>query len=149
MHLHSDPFTPIEHVLFLHWFNVPVSDIRQNVPCSVTDDKLLAISLFTMKYILSGATACALPRVELRTMQCSSHISRLLFLVRRHETEVKLCGLSPRERGRYLSAKLMSNLRIEGCRVVSATHPRGRNLRFLDRSRYFFFQVVPQLYSGG
>jgi hypothetical protein len=25
----------------------------------------------------------------------------------------------------------------------------GRNLGFLDRSRYFFFQVTPQLYSRG
>jgi hypothetical protein len=38
-------------------------------------------------------------------------------------------------------------LRIEGCRVVSAADPYGRILRFLDRSRYFFFQVAPQLYS--
>jgi hypothetical protein len=31
--------------------------------------------------------------------------------------------------------------------VVSVTDPYGRNLGFLDRSRYFFFQVAPQLYS--
>jgi hypothetical protein len=36
-----------------------------------------------------------------------------------------------------------------GCRVVSVTDPRGRILRFLDRSRYFFSQVAPQLYSWG
>jgi hypothetical protein len=36
-----------------------------------------------------------------------------------------------------------------GCRVVSATDPYGRILGFLDRSRYYFFQVVPQLYSRG
>jgi hypothetical protein len=33
--------------------------------------------------------------------------------------------------------------------VVSVTNPYGRNLAFLDRSRYFFFQVAPQLYSRG
>jgi hypothetical protein len=33
------------------------------------------------------------------------------------------------------------------CRVISATDPYGRNLGFLDRSRYFFFQVAPQSYS--
>jgi hypothetical protein len=27
--------------------------------------------------------------------------------------------------------------------------PYGRNLYFLDRSRYFFLQVAPQLYSRG
>jgi hypothetical protein len=36
-----------------------------------------------------------------------------------------------------------------GCRVVSVTDPRGHNLGFLDRSRYFFFQVAPHLYSRG
>jgi hypothetical protein len=35
------------------------------------------------------------------------------------------------------------------CRVVSATDPHGRILDFLDRSRYFFLQVAPQLYSRG
>jgi hypothetical protein len=30
--------------------------------------------------------------------------------------------------------------------VVSATHPHGRILGFLDRSRYYFFQAAPQLY---
>jgi hypothetical protein len=36
-----------------------------------------------------------------------------------------------------------------GCHVVSVTDPYGRILGFLDRSRYFFFQVAPQLYSRG
>jgi hypothetical protein len=33
--------------------------------------------------------------------------------------------------------------------VVSAADPYGRNLGFLDRSCYFFFQRAPQLYSRG
>jgi hypothetical protein len=36
-----------------------------------------------------------------------------------------------------------------GCRVVSVTDPHGRIIGFLDRSRYYFFQVAPQLYSRG
>jgi hypothetical protein len=36
-----------------------------------------------------------------------------------------------------------------GCHVVSVTNHYGRILGFLDRSRYFFFQVAPQLYSRG
>jgi hypothetical protein len=32
---------------------------------------------------------------------------------------------------------------------VSATDPYGRNLGFLDRDRYYFFQASPQLYSRG
>jgi hypothetical protein len=35
------------------------------------------------------------------------------------------------------------------CHVVSVTDPYGRILGFLDRSRYFFFEVAPQLYSRG
>jgi hypothetical protein len=31
--------------------------------------------------------------------------------------------------------------------MVSVTVPYGRNLGFLDRSHYFFFQAAPQLYS--
>jgi hypothetical protein len=34
-------------------------------------------------------------------------------------------------------------------RVVSVADPYGRILGFLDRDRYFFFQVAPQLYSRG
>jgi hypothetical protein len=36
-----------------------------------------------------------------------------------------------------------------GYRLVSVTNSYGRILGFLDRSRYFFFQVSPQLYSRG
>jgi hypothetical protein len=34
-------------------------------------------------------------------------------------------------------------------RVVCVTDPYGRILGFLDQSRYFFFQVAPQLYTRG
>jgi hypothetical protein len=52
-------------------------------------------------------------------------------------------------RVRSLLAKLVPTLPDRGCCVVSATDPHGRNLGFLDRSRYYFFQVAPQLYSRG
>jgi hypothetical protein len=48
-----------------------------------------------------------------------------------------------------LWAKLVPTSVDRGCRVVSWTDPYGRNLDFLDRSCYYFFQVVPQLYSRG
>jgi hypothetical protein len=35
------------------------------------------------------------------------------------------------------------------CHVVSVTNPYGRILGFLDRSRYYCFQVAPQLHSRG
>jgi hypothetical protein len=48
---------------------------------------------------------------------------------------------------RRLSAKLVPTFVNRGCRVVSATDPHGRTLGFLDRSRYYFFQISPQLYA--
>jgi hypothetical protein len=48
-----------------------------------------------------------------------------------------------------LSAKLVPTFEHRGCHVVSVTDPYGRNLGFLDRSRYFLFQVAPHLYSRG
>jgi hypothetical protein len=50
---------------------------------------------------------------------------------------------------RRLSAKLVPTFADRRCRVVSTTDPHGRILGFLDRSRYYFFQVAPQLYSQG
>jgi hypothetical protein len=49
----------------------------------------------------------------------------------------------------HLSGKLVPTFADRGCHVVSVTNPYGSNLDFLDRSRYFFFQVATQLYSRG
>jgi CBS-domain-containing membrane protein len=46
---------------------------------------------------------------------------------------------------RRLSAKLVLTFADGRYHVVSVTDPYGRILGFLDRSRYFFFQVAPQL----
>jgi hypothetical protein len=48
---------------------------------------------------------------------------------------------------RRSSTKLVPTSEDKGCRVVSATDSHGRMLGFLDRSRYLFFKVAPQLYS--
>jgi hypothetical protein len=50
---------------------------------------------------------------------------------------------------RRVSAKLVPTFADRGCCVVSATDPHGRILGLLDRSRYYFFQVAPQLNSWG
>jgi hypothetical protein len=50
---------------------------------------------------------------------------------------------------RLLSVKLVRTFADRGCHVVSMTDPYGHILGFLGRSRYFFFQVVPHLYSRG
>jgi hypothetical protein len=48
-----------------------------------------------------------------------------------------------------LSAKLVPTVADRVSHVVSVTGPYGRILGILDLSRYFFFQVAPQLYSLG
>jgi hypothetical protein len=47
---------------------------------------------------------------------------------------------------RLLSAKLVSTFVDGGFNVVSVTDRYARILGFLNRSRYFFFQVAPQLW---
>jgi hypothetical protein len=46
-----------------------------------------------------------------------------------------------------LVGKVNATFADGGCHVVSAADPYDRNLGFSDWSRYFFFQVAPQLYS--
>jgi hypothetical protein len=50
---------------------------------------------------------------------------------------------------RCLLANLVPTFANRGYCVVSTTDPYGRILGFQDRSPYYFFQVVPQLYSRG
>jgi CBS-domain-containing membrane protein len=50
---------------------------------------------------------------------------------------------------RCFTTKLVAIFTDGECHVVSVTDPNGHILGFLDRSRYFFFQVVPQLHSRG
>jgi hypothetical protein len=69
-------------------------------------------------------------------------------------SKLKLHGLSPR--ANYTDRATAACLRSDwptfadrGCHVVSVTDPYGRIFGFLDRGRYFFYQVAPQLYSRG
>jgi hypothetical protein len=48
-----------------------------------------------------------------------------------------------------LLAKVVPTFADRGCHVVSVMDPYDRILGFLDRSRYFFFQVPTRLYSRG
>jgi hypothetical protein len=49
----------------------------------------------------------------------------------------------------HLCLKLVPTFADRGCHVVSVTDSYGCILGFLNRSRYFFFQVASQLYSRG
>jgi hypothetical protein len=48
-----------------------------------------------------------------------------------------------------LSAKLVPTFADREFHVVSVTDPYGRNLGFIDRSRYFFILIAPQSYPRG
>jgi hypothetical protein len=54
-----------------------------------------------------------------------------------------------RPNDRSFLSKLLPTFADRGSHVGSVTDPYGLILGFLDRSRYFFFQVAPQLYSRG
>jgi hypothetical protein len=54
-----------------------------------------------------------------------------------------------RSSDRRLSAKVVPTFAYRVCHVVSVTDHYGRILDFIDRSRYVFFQVAPQLFSRG
>jgi hypothetical protein len=59
------------------------------------------------------------------------------------QTRKKLRGLSPQAN---YAGEVSANFCGEGA-TWSAWRPYDRILGFLERSRYFFFQVAPQLYS--
>jgi hypothetical protein len=107
-----------------------------------------------------GMQPPVLPGRYVHTAAASSEFSHTLAwcLVGSAGTQLsknKLRGLSPsaselyRPSSHLLSAKLVPTFANRGCRVVSVTDSYGSILVFLDRSRYFFFQVAPQLYSRG
>jgi hypothetical protein len=84
----------------------------------------------------------SLETASLNILKIKPFISELIK--RRH-------GFNPRASYTYrrLSAKLIATFADRRCRMVSAADLYCRNLDFLDWSRYFFFQVAPQLYSRG
>jgi hypothetical protein len=55
----------------------------------------------------------------------------------------------PTERPPLVREDSANFLADRGCHVVSATISYARFLGFIDRNRYYFFQVAPRLYSRG
>jgi hypothetical protein len=53
----------------------------------------------------------------------------------------------PTERSPLVGEVIANICRSTGVAESAQRIPYGRNLNFPDRSRYFFFQVAPQLYS--
>jgi hypothetical protein len=70
-------------------------------------------------------------------------------LSRRAVNEQEQTPWSESASDRHLSANLVPSFADRGCHIVIVTDTYGRILGFLYRNHYFFFQVAPQLYSGG
>jgi hypothetical protein len=85
----------------------------------------LMLDIFALRKVMSNAS-------------CETRSHNYFFLVKLY-----------RQSDRRLSAKLVPTFADRWCHVVSVTDPYGRILGSLDRSRYFFFQIAPQLYSQG
>jgi hypothetical protein len=79
------------------------------------------------------------PGLETRSRQTTKFRAVLYKQTLWPESASELCPPSDR----CLSAKLVPTFADRGCWAVSKMDP------FLDRSRYCFFQVAPQLYSRG
>jgi hypothetical protein len=60
-----------------------------------------------------------------------------------------VCEQTIRPTERRLLAKLVPTSADRECYMVGVTDPHGRILGFIDRNRYYFFQIAPQLYSRG
>jgi hypothetical protein len=70
------------------------------------------------------------------------------MFIHQHKKLTKVCGLSPRVNYTARStAKLVPTFADRGSHVVSTMDLQGCILASLDRSRYYFFQIAPQLYS--
>jgi hypothetical protein len=121
-------------------------------------------TLYQLKLALTSPTGCgrSVGIVRLRTKTtkfsfslrqvfCTSCTGRALFWpVNSHSSMALQSAGGPfLSSDRRLSAKLVPAFADRECRVVSATDPQGRILGFLGRSRYYFFQVAPQLSSRG
>jgi hypothetical protein len=123
-----------------------------NITPRCADPILFTSLLLTSRF--HKPTACRYIDCGVHNMKIKSFEKNIFNMTTRHKT--KLCGLSPparsklnRPNDRCLSSNLVPTFADRGWRVVSVTDPYSSILGFLDRSRYCFFQVAPQLYSQG
>jgi hypothetical protein len=86
--------------------------------------------------------------------------NRKVYRIKDNINVISLCPVSCLQTEEYeyettpterppLDGEVIAKFAVRGCHVASVTDPYGRIFGFLDRSRYYFFQVAPQLYSRG
>jgi hypothetical protein len=96
-----------------------------------------------------------LDAISVTTLTEDDLLDAMSDLIAPSQLKLKFSGLSSRANytdrptNHRLSVKLVPTFEDGVFRVFSAADPYGRNLAFLDRSNYFFFQVTFQLHSRG
>jgi hypothetical protein len=114
-------------------------------------------SIYTHRAVINLLAPCRCAKIKILLLQTVSNFSAALpsyhfALISLIKTKTKLHGLSPRANytDRETAACWRSDcqlVRIEGATWSAWRIPTAVFSVFLDRSRYFFFQVAPQLYS--
>jgi hypothetical protein len=104
--------------------------------------RIRSLDIFSMYVILGAALGSTQPLTEMNTMNTPGGKGKL---ARKLNSVAIFRRKLYRPSDRRLSAKLVSTFVDIGYQV----DPYCRILGFLDRSRYFFFQVAHQLYSRG
>jgi hypothetical protein len=114
---------------------------------------------FALKHILTSAqwtsSVCVWKRnTEQFHEGVNSHHKNKLSFTKHQHTKSKLISVAwvrerniPAERPPHVGE--VPIFADRGCHVVSVSDPHARILEFLNRSRYLFFQIAPQLYSRG
>jgi hypothetical protein len=105
-----------------------------------------AHTLVTSVTVLPSISARTAQKTQFLIVFASCHRNVLLCLSVNKKRTQSTSELY-RQSNLRLSAKLVPTFTYSGCHVVNMTDPYGRNLGFLDRTR--FFQVAPHLYSRG
>jgi hypothetical protein len=148
--------------------SAPFAEAQCAIPCL---QELAAPSSWSYILILSSNTGVGIPNVSFRAdlptkRLCTYLVAPLRATYHAHHISLDFVSLIIENKKkktlwpestiklyrpsyRRLSAKLAPTFADRGRRVVSVTDPYARIPGFLDRSRYFFFQIAPQLYSRG
>jgi hypothetical protein len=117
---------------------------------SLQNNDLLACTVVTCSNVIQQMSPCANVSVFHGAVgtQIHNHDNRICCPWKKIPwpvSEREICRPSDRR----LSAKLVPTFVDRLCHVVSVTDRYGRNLGFLDRNRYFFFQVALLLRKPG
>jgi hypothetical protein len=125
--------------------NQPGNSAQENNSLLVKVFEIKATGKYIYRCVLSGNENEVIFSRRLTLLICG----KVKYKVKKRNSVAWVRDLLYRPSDRRLSAKLVPTFAERVCHVVRVTNPYGRIPGFLDRSRYFFFKVAPQLYSRG